>query len=77
MLTAVVLLTLALIGIGAQPLNPQDRQDFAVEITGGPQAADEVARKYGYLNRGKVKCYEKSKCMNLLVFNVLNCSMIR
>lgn len=55
--TIVALLTLTLIGTGAirpQPRGPQDREDFAVEITGGPQVADEVALKYGLLNRGKV-----------------------
>ena len=42
---------------------PRYTNSWAVEVRGGPKAADELAKKHGFENRGQVrKLVDRTKC---------------
>ncbi len=49
---------------------PRYTNDWAVEVRGGPEAADALASNHGFLNRGQVGIYKRKYTPRLILFSI-------
>ena len=69
-MTRVVVFLLGLLACSSRAEIPGLTNRWAVEVRGGPEAANTLARKYGFENRGQVDLYRVLQIFCDLVFLV-------